>query len=432
MGQNGRRHFSHSFNYDGYIRKINNLLEGIFLRPRQKDSNNKSIVENTINLLAIAAQAKAKLAELNQKEDPIDVVEKLLNYPGNIPYDITPWDTKEQRPKVSVCVPVYNGAEYIRDCINSILSQSFNDFELIIVNDASTDDSKKIIQSYRDPRIKYVENDRNLGLIGNWNSCLNLSRGEYINVFHQDDIMSHNILEKKVTLLDLEKQVGLVYSDTLVIDHKKNIKLNHWFNLLEPNVDFIRPGQSFFDLMFVNLNMICCPSVMARRECFEKIGGFDARLPFSVDMEMWMRISLFYDIAYLSEPLMQYRFHDSNLTHRYMVLDLIHIYLCKRMLIEKYPRRLNSTYYQTLIEDSSSRIFDGAVHYYRQQQYKTAKQYLYFLGRIRNSMDEPKLIDVHIKQLLRFVNQANALNLIDLNEGGISQREYSRSEKMVK
>ena len=292
------------------------------------------------------------------------------------------------------------------------MSQSFTDFELILVNDASTDDSKKIIQSYDDPRIKYFENDCNLGLIGNWNKCLEHSWGDYICIFHQDDIMSPKNLEKKAAVLDSEKQVGLVYSDTLVIDKMGKIKSNHWFNLIDPNVDFIRPGQSFFDLMFVNLNIICCPSVMARRECYEKVGGFDARLPFSVDMEMWMRIALFYDVAYLSQPLIEYRFHESNLTHRYMALDLIHIYLCKRMLLEKYPNRLNNSYYDTLGDDSSSRIFERAVHHYRQKQYKTAKQYLVFLGKIRNLTDEPGLIDVYIEQLLRYVDQANAINLI--------------------
>ena len=412
MGQRGQQHFNDSFNYDGYISHFDNLLEEVCSQPRLKDFNHKRIVENIINLVTIAAQAKARVAKLNQQEDPIRVVEELLNYPGNIPYDIMPRVITGHQPKISVCIPVYNGSEYIRDCIKSILSQSFTDFELILVNDASTDDSKKIIQSYDDPRIKYFENDCNLGLIGNWNKCLEHSWGDYICIFHQDDIMSPKNLEKKAAVLDSEKQVGLVYSDTLVIDKMGKIKSNHWFNLIDPNVDFIRPGQSFFDLMFVNLNIICCPSVMARRECYEKVGGFDARLPFSVDMEMWMRIALFYDVAYLSQPLIEYRFHESNLTHRYMALDLIHIYLCKRMLLEKYPNRLNNSYYDTLGDDSSSRIFERAVHHYRQKQYKTAKQYLVFLGKIRNLTDEPGLIDVYIEQLLRYVDQANAINLI--------------------
>lgn len=419
MGQEGRKRFTDSFNYEGYIRHFNNLFEEVTSQAKPKGSNNQSMVENFITLATEAAQAKARLAELNQKEDPIGVVKELLNYPGYIPYDILPHEITQRRPKVSVCVPVFNGSEYIRDCIDSILSQTFTDFELVIVNDASTDDSKKIIQSYDDPRIKYFENDRNLGLIGNWNQCLQLSSGDYICIFHQDDRMSPNNLEKKVILLGLEKQVGLVYSDTLVIDQKGMTKSKHWFNPIDPNVDFIRPGQSFFDLMFVNLNLICCPSVMARRECYEKIGGFDARLPFSGDMEMWMRIALFYDVAYLSQPLIQYRFHDNNLTHRFLALDLIHIYLCKRMLLEKYPQRFDRSYFKTLIEDSSLRIFDRAVHHYRQHQYKTAKQYLVFLEMIRNGTDKPELIDIYIEQLLSYVNQANAMNWLGLSKKGI-------------
>jgi hypothetical protein len=208
----------------------------------------------------------------------------------------------------------------------------------------------------------------------------------------------------------------MVYSDTLVINKKGKTTANHWFNLIDPNVDFVRPGQSFFDLMLVNLNIISAPSVLARRECYQKIGGFDTRLPFSVDMEMWMRIALFFDVAYLSQPLIQYRFHDKNLTHRYLALDLCHIYLCKRMLMEKYPERLNNSYYETLIEDSTARIFERAVHHFWQHEYETAEQYLVFLKAIRNVRDEPELVDEEIEQLLRYIDQENAFALLELRK----------------
>lgn len=198
-------------------------------------------------------------------------------------------------------------------------------------------------------------------------------------------------LQEKVALLDLEKNVGLVYSDAVIIDQTWRTKSPHWFELLDPNVGFIKPGRSFLDLMFVSMNLICCPSVVARRECYEKLGGFDARLPFSGDMEMWMRIALFNDIAYLSEPLMQYRMHESNQTRHYQTLDLIHLYLCKRILLEKYPQQLDITYNKTLLEDTAQRITERIVYEYDRQQYKTVQQYLYFLENIRDLPDDPGL-----------------------------------------
>ena len=228
--------------------------------------------EDAVDPTTAAAQIKTILAELPHEGGSLEVVEVLLNYSNHTPYEITQCGITEPRPRVSVCIPVYNGAGYIGACIDSILSQSFFDFELIFVNDASTDDSKAIIQSFNDPRIKYYENERNLGLIGNWNKSLELSSGDYICIFHQDDIMSPWNLQEKVALLDLEKYVGLVYSDTVIIDQSWRTKSPHWFELLDPNVGFIKPGRSFLDLMFVSMNLICCPSVVARRECYEKLG----------------------------------------------------------------------------------------------------------------------------------------------------------------
>lgn len=418
MGQKGRRRFKDVFNYAGYISQFDDVLEEVSSQKGLKTLKAQSMVEDIIKLITIAAYSKERLAGLNRPEDPAKVVEELLDYPGYIPYNIMPRNNTQEAHRISVCVPVFNGSEYIRDCINSILSQSFPDFELILVNDASTDDSRQIIRSYQDPRIKYYENDRNLGLVGNWNKCLEYANGEYICIFHQDDIMLPENLAKKVAILDTEKQVGMVYSDTFVINKEGKKTADHWFNPIDPNVDFVRPGQSFFDLMFVNLNIVSAPSVLARRECYENIGGFDARLPFSVDMEMWMRIALFFDVAYLAQPLIQYRFHDSNVTHRFLALDLCHIYICKKMLLEKYPERLDNSYHETLVDDSTSRIFERAIHHFWQQEYKTAKLYLVFLKKIRDLPDMPGLIDEEIEQLLRYVNQENAITLLGFSKKG--------------
>jgi hypothetical protein len=168
--------------------------------------------------------------------------------------------------------------------------------------------------------------------------------------------------------------------------------------------------------LFGNLNLVSCPTVLARRGCYEQIGGFDKRLPFSVDMEMWLRIGLFFNVAYLSQPLVQYRYHDRNLTRRYADLDLIHVYLCKRMVLEKYPGRFGELpYHDRLLEDTSQRIFERAINHYHEGEYKLAKQYLVFLKLIRNGRKAPDLIDSHIGELLKFVDEANALRWIGLS-----------------
>ena len=103
------------------------------------------------------------------------------------------------------------------------------------------------------------------------------------------------------------------------------------------------------------------------------------------------------------------------------------------MLLEKYPEILNLSYYGTLIEDVSLKVFERAIHHYHQQQYKTARQYLVFLQKIRNIYDKPGLIDLQINQLLKYVDQANALNLIGLSKKGLIPKanEFTENSKLL-
>src|SRR5438552_3085804 len=98
-------------------------------------------------------------------------------------------------PVVSVVLPAYNGAEFIEDAIRSVLSQSFEDFELIVRDDQSTDGTRKIIDSFMDKRVISIENETNLGLFGNFNACLSVVSGEFIHLFSQDDLMHHDCLQ---------------------------------------------------------------------------------------------------------------------------------------------------------------------------------------------------------------------------------------------
>src|ERR1051325_8445652 len=100
-------------------------------------------------------------------------------------------------PEVSVCVPTYNGSAYVGDCLRSIQAQTFDDFEILVVDDDSDDQTWEIVAQYgkADARIRSVTNPRRLGLVGNWNRCVELSRGEWIKFVFQDDVLKRNCLE---------------------------------------------------------------------------------------------------------------------------------------------------------------------------------------------------------------------------------------------
>lgn len=220
-----------------------------------------------------------------------------------------------QTPKVSVCIPVFNPGSFLRDAIGSVLTQSFTDFELVVVDDASTQPVDITIASYHDPRLQFEKNSHNLGLVGNWNRCLALAQGEYATIFHQDDLMRPDNLAAKVALLDSHPGVGLVHSDIETIDATGAVTGGHWTT--QPSEALVTSGQECFKRLATYGNFISCPSVMARAACYQTLGGFDARLPFSCDMEMWMRIASRYDVGYLAAPLIANRTHANQETQRF-------------------------------------------------------------------------------------------------------------------
>ena len=99
-------------------------------------------------------------------------------------------------------MPAWNGAAYIEQAVSSVLAQTFEDFELLVIDDCSDDDTVAIVSRFDDPRIRVEVNQSRLGLVGNWNRCLEEASGEYVNIFHQDDVMAPDNLRRKVELLD--------------------------------------------------------------------------------------------------------------------------------------------------------------------------------------------------------------------------------------
>ncbi len=238
-------------------------------------------------------------------------------------------------PELSICIPAYNGAKYLGKAIQSVLGQGYRDYELLIVDDQSSDNTEEIVRSFTDPRIVYYRNDARRGLVGNWNHCLSLARAAYVCVFHQDDMMYAGNLERKVRLLRENDAIGFVYSDVRVIGPKDETIGDHWFTATGPR-DFVSRGADFFRRLITGENLVCCPGVVMRRSCVEMLSGFDARLSYAVDWEMWLRISLHFDVAYLADRLIGYRVHEANETHRFKgVREIEEIFRAKMIALDQ-------------------------------------------------------------------------------------------------
>jgi glycosyltransferase involved in cell wall biosynthesis len=248
--------------------------------------------------------------------------------------------------KVSVCIPVYNGSDYIAESIQSVLEQTYRDFELIVCDNCSSDNTPDIVKSFHDPRLTYVRNERNLGLSGNESRCLELANGEYICIFHHDDVMLPDNLERKVKLLDEHPEVGFVHSNITVIDSKGEVvSWNIWNE--DSRRDYVDDGLTVFSryLAYSPLGAsIFIGAVLARRDCYNHFGGFSERLPHCSDSEMWMRMLLFYKVACIGAPLVKYRIHSTSTSSSwgdYRSINYIkEHYLAVNMVFDKYGKHI--------------------------------------------------------------------------------------------
>lgn len=216
-------------------------------------------------------------------------------------------------PKVSVCIPTYNYARFLPEAIDSVLRQTFTDYEILIIDDCSTDNTDEIVRRYadRDRRIRFKVNPANIGMVNNWNLCLFEARGEYIKPVFSDDLLSSpNALQKMVSLLDSDPNISLVGSARNIIDaESKIIKILSHFKK-----DTILPGETVINrCLSEQKNLIGEPTVvMFRKKDAER--GFKPYYKQIVDLEMWFHLLEKGKFAHIHEPLCAFRIHADQQT----------------------------------------------------------------------------------------------------------------------
>lgn len=210
--------------------------------------------------------------------------------------------------KVSVVLTSYNHEKFIGQAIDSVLRQTFTDWELIIVDDVSPDGSWAVIESYNDPRIKKIQNDRTRRYIYNINRAVeSQSTGEYIAIHHSDDAWESDKLEKQVAVLEANPGVGAVFSHVQCIDENNRPLVVEWFN--QPN----KPRTAWLRSLFFNENQLCHPSALVRRSAYEQAGLYRSANAQTDDAEMWTRLLLIADIHVVQEKLTLHRiFSDQS------------------------------------------------------------------------------------------------------------------------
>lgn len=216
-------------------------------------------------------------------------------------------------PKVSIILTSFNHAEYLREAIDSVLNQIFEDYELIIWDDASADESWNIIQSYSDPRIKTFRNDvQKRGVYGINKAISEIVTGEYIAIHHSDDVWELNKLEKQVNFLDVHPEIGAVFTNTLPIGEDSRPlqdKLHFYFSIFNQEN---KSRHLWLRHFFEKGNALCHPSVLIRKKCYDECGLYRYGLAQAGDFDMWIRLCLKYEIYILPDKLVKFRVRDNE------------------------------------------------------------------------------------------------------------------------
>lgn len=226
-------------------------------------------------------------------------------------------------PTVTVCMPAYNSARFIADAIESVLNQSFAGFELLIIDDCSTDSTAEIASYYavRDSRIIFKVNDKNLGMVANWNLCLETAQGKYIKYLFGDDVLSSNeAIQRMASVLDNDSTISIVASGRNIIDAESNfLKRVSFF----ADGTLVEGTHVISRCLSVQRNLVGEPSVVMFRKG-QAIRGFNAEYNQLVDLEMWFHLLEQGKYAHIGESLSSFRVHPDQQTKK-NVQNLVHL-----------------------------------------------------------------------------------------------------------
>ena len=218
--------------------------------------------------------------------------------------------------KVSVVIPAYNHEKYIDETINSVLSQTYEDFELIIINDGSTDNTEDAIRSYKDKRIKYYHQN-NQGAHVAINKGIKMSCGHYVAILNSDDVYTPNRLRRCVEFLDRNDgysavitKVSGIKGNGLPVSKRDSAHIKAWLKWYEKALTFFENDQ-FMPSTFSNNILITTSNYFMRKSVLDRIGGF-LPLRYTHDWDFLLRLSGETKIHLLDEVLLKYRIHDSN------------------------------------------------------------------------------------------------------------------------
>jgi glycosyltransferase involved in cell wall biosynthesis len=209
-------------------------------------------------------------------------------------------------PEVSTIVPTFNRAHMVEKAINSVLSQTYQDLELIVVDDGSVDETSRLLSKINDDRVIYIRHEKQKGAAEARNTGVAASRGRFLAFLDDDDEWLPDKLELQMEVFAKQPEIGMVYTGYFYV----NAESKEIFREFRPKV------RGMLDDRLLMENCVGTTSTaVVRRECFEGVGGFDVQLRSSQDWDLWIRIARGYAIEFIPRPLVKFLNHDLRITH---------------------------------------------------------------------------------------------------------------------
>jgi len=251
---------------------------------------------------------------------------------------------------VTVLMSVYNGEKYLCEAVDSILNQTFKDFEFLIINDGSTDGTAEIIKSYQDSRIKIINNEKNIGLTKSLNKGLKFAKGEYIARMDADDISYPNRLEVQYEYMKSNSDLAICASSYE--------QINENGNTIKVIKGYLECEQLYYFLTFAN--QLAHSTVFLRKSIILKLNGYDDKLIQSQDYDLWCRVSRIGKIVRIDEILLKLRIHQNNISSKYKnnqkyVANSVALRNIKQICND----RVNAKAIEMLCESDREIFFDG-------------------------------------------------------------------------
>jgi len=302
------------------------------------------------------------------------------------------------RNLISIILPTYNRAKLIHRAINSVINQIYQEFQLIIVDDASIDNTEEIIKTYKDSRIYYIKLNNNMGPAGSRNIGIKYSEGEYLAFIDSDDEWFPEKLEKQleIFLKYNDKNLGMVYTDMIRIS-KENQK-TYW-----RSPDFKTENKNLYEKSLnYGVENIGISTAMIKRKCFEKVGFFDLNLKRLEDLEFFIRLSKYFNFYHLNIPLVYYYQTEYSVSS-----SLINLINARKYILEKY--------FNDIAKDRkilSNHYFLIGFALYQNKELKNSKKYLIkslytYAFNFKNSIKSILIIITNGKlyEILSFIKQ---------------------------